>query len=147
MPLHIAADISAASTKLLIEAGADVNAKDLDGTPILIHTTWNNRTEAARLLIEAGADVNAKDELRDGNSILFSALINKSPDVARLLLENGADIGTGLSSNIPLLQIAVSQRLNTNEYKHKIWWDQVARLLIEYGADTTGIDLSWMESQ
>ena len=45
--------------KLLIDAGADVNAKNNDGkTPL--HKC--NDADIAKLLIDAGADVNAKNK-------------------------------------------------------------------------------------
>jgi ankyrin repeat protein len=43
--------------RFLIQAGADVNAKDRSGQPVLMAARGN----AARILIEAGADVNATD--------------------------------------------------------------------------------------
>ena len=47
--------------KVLLEAGADVNAKNEDGlTPLMLAARYNSNPEILRALMEAGADVNAK---------------------------------------------------------------------------------------
>ena len=53
---------------LLLQAGADVNAKDRDGNTALILAAAENPTVVS-VLLKAGADVNAKD--RDGNTALY----------------------------------------------------------------------------
>jgi ankyrin repeat protein len=58
---------------VLIEAGADVNAKSDDGSTSLMFTAsgkrYNLAPESVKLLIEAGADVNAKSD--DGSTPLM----------------------------------------------------------------------------
>jgi ankyrin repeat protein len=46
--------------KILVEAGADVNAKSDNGTTPLIQAASNNRLEAIRLLLEQRADPDAR---------------------------------------------------------------------------------------
>ncbi len=55
--------------KLLIEKGADVNAKYESGGTALMIAAENGQTETVRLLIEKGADVKATDE--NGNTALM----------------------------------------------------------------------------
>ena len=49
--------------KLLIKAGADVNAKAKDGSTALIEAGKHASTFCIKLLIDAGADVNARSVL------------------------------------------------------------------------------------
>jgi len=68
--------------RLLLEAGAEPNARDAHGNTALIRCT--QRADIALLLINAGADVNARN---DG----ITALENTSnDDVKRVLREHGA---------------------------------------------------------
>jgi len=46
----------------LLEKGANVNAKDKDGTPALMLAAWLQNRDVVRLLLEKGADANAKDK-------------------------------------------------------------------------------------
>ena len=74
--------------RLLIEAGADVNANASLGKP-LHEAAEKGNMDAMRLLIEAGADVNAKDEM---GTVLHAVAERGSVDAMRLLIEAGADV-------------------------------------------------------
>ena len=81
------------TVKLLIEAGADVNAKNNDGMTALIKASSTRYYELIEALIAAGADVNAKNN--DGTTALIEALsagYSCSEDIAKLLVEAGADV-------------------------------------------------------
>lgn len=55
-PLHAAAHANqSAIVQLLIDAGADVNAKDTNGKTPLFHTTLHKATAAAKILSKHGA--------------------------------------------------------------------------------------------
>jgi uncharacterized protein len=49
--------------KLLIEAGADMEAKNRDGDTALIWALYSGKAEASQLLIDAGADVNVRNQM------------------------------------------------------------------------------------
>lgn len=112
--------LDAGACKLLLEAGAQVDARDDYG-----HTPLHLADDAgvAQLLIQAGADINATHN--DGASILYSASVRGSADVVRLLLENGVKTG------------------NLNELLREVCTmghPEVARLLIQAGADVRTAD-------
>jgi ankyrin repeat protein len=68
--------------QLLLEAGADVIARDKNGNTALILCV--ERADLALLLIKAGADVNARNDKG------ISALDASNEDVKRVLREHGA---------------------------------------------------------
>lgn len=60
-PLHYAAlNLDSGPLKVLLAAGAEVNARDREDHTPLHMAAYATRSENARLLLEAGADVNAK---------------------------------------------------------------------------------------
>ena len=55
--------------RLLVEKGADVDARDDTGVTALMNAAWDQRLELVEFLIEKGADVNARDQ--DGKTALM----------------------------------------------------------------------------
>jgi ankyrin repeat protein len=85
---------SAEKVKLLIERGADVNAKAKSGyTPLMAAASYGNTLEAARQLVAAGALVNmkGKDKTPMNASPLLHAVVSGEADKVRMLLAQGAD--------------------------------------------------------
>ena len=74
--------------RILIAAGADVNARDNDGETLLIWAADHGHTEFAKTLIAAGADLNVKDN--NGERPRRFAIEEGENDIARLLKEAGA---------------------------------------------------------
>ena len=119
---------------LLIEKGADVNAKSNQKyrkgyTPLHYAAERGNARETAALLIEKGADVNAKGQ--NGATPLHRAVreyrkYNDTREIAALLIEKGADVNAkNKDGNTPLHQ-------TVRVYKRG---HEIAALLIEKGAD------------
>jgi ankyrin repeat protein len=77
-------------TRLLLERGANVDAKDEFGRTGLILATWNSHLECVRLVLDHGADIEAKDN--SGLSALGVASSRESADLCRYLLDRGARI-------------------------------------------------------
>jgi ankyrin repeat protein len=114
-----------ASTKLLIEAGADVNAKNEGGaTPLHWAAAYNKNPEILTLLIKAGADVNATAV--NGSTPLQDAVwFNKNPEVTTLLIKAGADVNAKDNKGYTPLHFAAGYNENP----------EVFTLLIRAGAD------------
>lgn len=90
-PLHFATVYSwEGMVTVLLAAGAEVDARDLNGETPLHWAAGRNRNPAVVAeLVEAGADLTARDS--DGNTPLHASRSNWNPAVAHLLLELGAD--------------------------------------------------------
>ena len=94
------------AVKQHIAAGADVNAKDVDGINPLHYATWTDHKETVELLITNGADVNAKDGR--GKTPLDSAVVIATwmpsvykaakKEVADLLRKHGGKTGEELKA-------------------------------------------------
>jgi ankyrin repeat protein len=119
--LHAAAFAPISTVKLLLDKGADVNAKNRRSSTAL---HWAIRDEAkVRLLLEHGANVNAKQA--DGRTPLYTAASLANPDViVKLLLEKGADVSIPTANGQTAL-MAVSGRGNT----------EAMRMILEKKAD------------
>ncbi len=80
------------TSTLLLDNGADVNARSRVQNITPLHETWlGGHDRMARLLIERGADVDAVDEWY-GNTILHFAVINGQVDLVETLLAASPDM-------------------------------------------------------
>ncbi len=80
-----------AVAELLVEEGADINAKDMEhGRSVLMFAVADGHLAVAELLIAKDVNVNAKNN--DGYTALMFATIRGRLEIVKLLLENDADI-------------------------------------------------------
>ncbi len=110
--------------KTLIDAGADVNAVDLEGNNALLIATKNNDAQIVKMLVKAGADADAKKiewcNLRYGeegeiikrelvivNTPLLTAFCKSNWDMFGDLVSAGANINTHYKYGETLLHEAV----------------------------------------
>ena len=83
------------AARLLIDAGADVNAREANGISPLVMAITNRHTPVAALLLARGADPNAADWW--GRTPLWSAVDMRNLDLDSRTLENGVERGPVLA--------------------------------------------------
>jgi len=109
----------AAIVEALIEAGANVDARDqFDRTPLIVGA-W--KSEVVRLLISAGANVNAASN--DGHTALMVAAQVGYTETADLLLKAGADFS-----------IRDQRGCTARRYAQRSHSDAIQRMLENVGA-------------
>lgn len=105
----------------LLSNNADANAKDSDGTPVLIYASRSDQCmEFVQRLLDHGADVNLLSS-NDQSALYFSTLDRKE-DLTKLLIEKGAKVNDVSSENITPLYFGVPDT-------------DIVRILVENGAD------------
>jgi len=75
----------------LLQAGADIEARDAKGYTPLILASYNGQATATTVLLDLGADAAAGDEAR-GNTPLMGVAFKGYAGIARLLLDTGVDV-------------------------------------------------------
>jgi ankyrin repeat protein len=125
-----------AVVKLLLEKGANIEAKDLHGQTPLLWAARNGQEAVVKLLLEKGANIEAKD--LHGQRPLLWAARNGHEAVVKLLLEQGVNIeAKDNDGQTPLLWAARNGH------------EAVVKLLLEKGANIEAKDnggqtpLSW----
>lgn len=120
-PLHeSAAGGHEAATQVLLENGADANAKSNNGDTPLSAAASGGHDSVMRLLLRHGAEIDTPDSI--GNTALVDACILKKSKMARLLISHGADTNPGCHQN-PLHEAAAGGA------------DDIVELLIKHGAE------------
>ena len=130
-PLHLARNKETA--QLLIDAGADANAKTQStGETLLFAAAWGAATghpksherylDLTKLLIARGADVNVK--LKSGDTTLHKVARNYSEqhasEVCELLIANGAKVNeSNVKGQTPLDEALANGRNKTAEFLRK----------------------------
>ncbi|KAJ1474163.1 ankyrin repeat protein, partial [Baffinella frigidus] len=105
-PLHSAVKASNVEVaKVLLDAGADIEARDKGGrTPLYLATSYGGDEAAVRMLVATGANTEVKDTIPgSGSTPLHIAASRGLEGPARALLEGGADMeATDQSGRTPV---------------------------------------------
>ena len=80
---------NAEAAKILIDAGADLNYQNADGSNALHTAAVFGKTEVARILIDAGIDLNSQNN--QGATALHTAAFFCRTEIVEALLAKGAD--------------------------------------------------------
>jgi ankyrin repeat protein len=114
---------------ILIDAGADVNAKDTYGVSSLMFAAITGSGEVIVKLLEKSADVNVRDQ--DGRTALIEALTteNDLPDeMIKALIDASADVNRAIYNGITPVMLAADGS------------PQILRMIIAAGADVQAKD-------
>ena len=129
----------AASARILVAAGADVDAAAASGTSPLVVAAHSGHGAVAAFLLAAGADPGAADA---GYGALHAAVLRGDPDMVRGLLAHGADPDAVLVRGTPARRVSADWRLPHNMIGATPFWiaarfrePAILRVLAEYGAD------------
>ena len=96
-----------AAVRTLLRQGADVDARQGDGSTALLWASYRDNREIAALLIRAGTEVDAANDLEV--TPLWAACENGSPAMVETLLDAGADPNRALPfGETPLMTAARS---------------------------------------
>jgi len=105
----------------LIQRGADLEAKDVDGYTALMYACNGAQMRAVEVLLDAGADVNARDK-QNSTPTMFAAQHGHA-DIVKRLVDHGGDLDARGEHGLTALGFA---RQNGH--------DEAARLLEQAGA-------------
>ena len=81
-----------AVVQALVDAGADLEARDVAGSAPIHYAAQNQNVEIIKVLIAAGADITATQE--GGATPLHLAALHSTPAVMTELMNSGADVHT-----------------------------------------------------
>ena len=119
----------AISVRLLLDAGADPNVRNLGNASALMYAS--DDPDKTRLLLDRGADANARSDEGQTPLLIAAAGHANASAVVQLLLDHGADIKTTSPAGGAVLTAAGFSGS-----------EQLLELLLERGADNTPLPLA-----
>ncbi|KAL8832147.1 MAG: hypothetical protein Q9170_005006 [Blastenia crenularia] len=104
--------------EVLLEAGADPNAKPLCENPSIVEAVKQGELKILEMLLEHGPDLNAS--ATGGGTALYYAVSKNKSDMVKLLLKHGADVNKRPTGEDAPLYKAVNKQ-----------YDEIAELLLQ----------------
>jgi ankyrin repeat protein len=99
----------------LLDKGANLNAKGVNGTTILMEAAAGGNLDLVKFLIDQGLDINAKRP--DGETVLIYAAIGRNPEVLRFVVKKGLDVNAKTKHGRTALMFAsMAGKLRAVEY-------------------------------
>ena len=105
--IGVAAEGDVNKMQLLLDAGANAEARNSVTSRPLIVAANAGKIEVLKLLLDHGANLEARDT--DGNTPLVTAIANNKLDIAKLLLDRGANVDARDNNGGTALAKAVAQ--------------------------------------
>jgi hypothetical protein len=101
--------------QILLDAHADVNARDRAGwTPLIHFAASNGNLELGNALIRADADINARD--KNGTTALIAAAAKGNLDFVKVLVDAGADLNAAAKmAEAPFTALQAAERTEHKE--------------------------------
>lgn len=118
--LYAAREGSVEIARMLVDAGADIEQPDANGTTPLLTAIINDRMDTARELIRSGADVNAADWY--GQTPIWAAVDIRNVDVPGPTRDNGVNREAVLEVIELLLEHGAEVNVRTREYPPERRW-------------------------
>ena len=101
--------------QLLLDRGADINAKSSNGYTPLVMAILTHNAHAVKFLLSAGANIEERDS-RSRTPLLKAVSLDANEEIIRLLVENGADVNArDERGSAPLHGAATSGNKTTTE--------------------------------
>jgi ankyrin repeat protein/anthranilate/para-aminobenzoate synthase component II len=138
-PLSIAIDKEQVNNAImLIEAGANITAKDKTGSSAIHDASLKGLFEVVKLLLDKGANVNEADKF--GITPLYFAIFSLDIETIRLLINKGADKSAKITSKYITFSIGhaiiasvISSVLDTDDDEsEKIAYSGLKSVLLEF---------------
>src|SRR5579872_6192200 len=99
-------DAKYATLRLLLDGGANVNARNRSGyTALIFAVAYSEKLDCVRLLLTRGVKVDARDD--QGWTALQYAINARRADLVRPLLESGADVNTTAKDGVTCLRRSI----------------------------------------
>ncbi len=124
--------------QLLLDKGANVNARDAKQETLLLLAADHGRLEVVQLLIQRGAEIDTKDEVN--RTPLTAAAHNNDADIVKFLLDHGANVNAGVERGETPLFAAITGE----PWQERSSILEKTRLLIDRGANIQAGDSKGM---